>query len=274
MIRAFFEAIKEFTSDELKEKIGTEGMSFGNEMLLEVGIDTALGSIPMVGNGFIAYKMSKEIENAKQLILHLYEKHDELEVYIRNLDEIGEQKADMILDYAFEKAKKTEQKDKIKYIANGISNILKTKELSFDISKLYLDTLDRLSLLDIAIVEYYANFFNQYGISNQQESVQSSFGITDEIYNGARINLRYSGLLETQSDKNLQPNIKSIESNISDIIDEVNSIIKYLSDPKKKYKGKKIRMDKINTRSSYKISKFGKDFYDYVLDMNENDIEL
>lgn len=273
MIKNLFDAIKGFTSDEIKERLGTDEMSFGNEMLLEVGIDTTLGSIPMVGNGIIAYKMRKEIDNAKQLILHLYEKHDELEIYIRNLDEIDELKADMILDYAFEKAKKTEQKDKIKYIANGVSNILKTTELSFDISKLYLDTLDRLSLLDIAIIEYYANFFNQYGTQNKKESVQSSFGITDEIYDGARINLRYSGLLETQSDKNLQPNIKNIESNISDIVKEINSIAKYLSDPKKRYKGRTLRMEKINTRSSYKISKFGNDFYDYVLDMNEKDIE-
>src|SRR5699024_7028764 len=101
-------------------------------------------------------------------------------------------------------------KEKIEYLVNGLELIFQNEELSFDIAYVYINTLNRLTVLDISLIKLYNKnilFRKQPDREpefNTYQDILTTFDITYEQYKAVQSNLYLMGLFETKTDQTLE----------------------------------------------------------------------
>ena len=259
--------------------ISQQGLETGMEMLGGVALDTGLGFVPAIGNAVSSYRTNRKIQNIEAFGKELSNRVDSLQNSVNNMEIDDKQRADAILDYALVSVESYTQGEKIRYLANGIDIIFKNSNISYDISYLYINTLNNLTILDISVLKIYTNnTYTNYGKLHEFNSYQDildKFNIEYEQYQGIQSNLYRMGILETQTDRLIEKDLSEIEKTVNAIekdVKNIHNIIGDLIDPKKSVKkipSLSARSPKIKSKDRYEISKFGRDFYQYFISENE-----
>ncbi|EJE4647778.1 hypothetical protein MKC07_003192, partial [Listeria monocytogenes] len=148
---------------------------------------------------------------------------------------------------------------KIKYMINGFANLTEIQNVSYDIAYLYYDALDRLSILDISVLELSYSVWVSMDVEKSYQDILDEFDIDIDQYHAVQSNLERIGLLENQYNAVLEKDIKSVVDKLNDLQKVVLSIQTSLSQPKKKMKDIKSKNEvKIKAKERLKISKYGK----------------
>lgn len=242
----------------------------------DVLMDTGASAIPGIGSAISSFRQNKKISNIERFTHGLAK---EIEVLKRRVNEASSKDKENymeLFDFAYESVQYYSQEEKIEMLSNGLINIIETDDVSFDISYLYINTLNRLTLLDLAVVKLF-NRHNSF-IDNSPvefesfEDVLNKFGIEYEQYQAIKSNLNTFGLLETQTDKSLSKDLATLEDKINRI-DQNSKIMNkdlggLISGKLQKTSNLRYKNFKIKSKDRYKISKFGTDFYQYFLNSN------
>jgi|SRR5690625_4016344 len=257
----------EGTQEFLTEHVTSEAMQFG----MEVGVDSFFNAIPLIGTTITTYRNKKQTKNLLIFIKELDKRIDSIQTYIKSKNERDKEIIDEIVNTAVDKSLQCKQDEKIEFIVHGLESILKNDDISFDVASLYFDTIDRITLLDIAVLKFYRSPFNpETGEARDIQLILDTFNINLEILQATRSNLRTIGLLETKTDKKIADDIEKIYKSLSKLTERVNLISSAFKNPKKasKVRDSTIKVEKIQSKDSFMISKFGRDFHDYFIDEN------
>lgn len=243
----------------------------------DVAMDTGASMIPGIGNAISSFRQNRKIDNIEKLTKNISDDVELLKQRVSDASEKDKENYMELIDYAYDSVELYSQKEKIDMLSNGLINIIKTDDISFDISYLYINTLNRLSLLDLAVVKLYNNQ-NQYIDDSPVEfesyqDILNKFGIEYEQYEAIQGNLNTLGLLETQTDQSLNKDLDTIEKQIERIDKNSETIIddldKLVSGKLKRVSKLKYERFKIKSKDMYRLSKFGRDFYRHFLNTIE-----
>ena len=243
----------------------------------DVAMDAGASMIPGIGNAISSFRQNRKIDNIEKLTKNISDDVELLKQRVSDASEKDKENYMELIDYAYDSVELYSQKEKIDMLSNGLINIIKTDDISFDISYLYINTLNRLSLLDLAVVKLYNNQ-HQYIDDSPVEfesyrDILDRFGIEYEQYEAIRGNLNILGLLETQTDQSLNKDLDTIEKQIDRIDRNFKTIVddldKIASGKLKRVSKLKYERFKIKSKDMYRLSKFGQNFYSHFLNTIE-----
>lgn len=267
------EVITEYGKEAAKihiKEIATKGSI---QLAATVGVDMAGSIIPGIGNAISSYRTQKQLSNLNTLIIELQKNIEEIKSNIEKQTKENKEILDSILEMVIIKVSNTNQSEKIKYMINGFTALTAVENISYDISYLYYDVLDRMTILDIEVLKLSYPFF--YSEENNRRSyldILNDFDIDYYQYNSIRDNLDRMGLLENQYDDTLEKDLDLLVKKVNDVNEAVASIQEALANPKKKMKklnnNSKIRL---KAKDQLKISKFGREFIEFFI---KNDSEM
>lgn len=276
-----FEMIRNVGAKGIGELIKEAGLSSGKELAAELALETAPELVPIIGNAVRSYRINHRFSRIETFIQELEKKIDELYTYNKNLSGDNKEKFNELLLFALDSVGEYTQKEKIEYLVNGLETIIQAEDISFDIGYLYINTLNRLSLLDIAVVKLYNNPHAYFSAENTNvefrnyQDILSAFKIEYYQYEAIRDNLYTIRLLERKNETNTKKDLKNIEKNLERLDKNISNLYSYLEtvikgrtkNPKlKKYDRGKV---KIETDDKYVISRFGRDFFRYFIRENK-----
>lgn len=278
-IDVFMQAVQSTVQNYGSHLLEAGGADVVRQMIGDVAIETGASVIPIVGQAISSYKVNKKISNLEKFINLVATRLDFFIERLNNSKLDDREKYSELLDFAYDSVGSYGQKEKIQFLVNGLETIVNTDKISFDIAYLYINTLNRLSLLDISVIKLYSppsRYFNNDQENENAEfktyqDVLDKFNITMEQYNAVRSNLNILGLLEKKTDQTLEKDLSELEDHIKRIdsnVKLIHSDLELIMNPKKKIsKLKKIKVQKIkiNADDKFVVSKFGKDFYKYFL---------
>lgn len=278
---AAFDILSQFLQTS-GEKIGGEllkaiDISDVTEIVSSVAIETGVGIIPILGNAYASIKQKKKIRRLEKLFELLQKRVDNFIERVETASFEDKEKYSELIDFAFESAQYYSQEEKIEFLANGLTTIIQIDNVSFDISYLYINTLNRLTLLDIAILKLYnkPRFYNEGEYKefefNTYEDILDKFNITVEQYRSVQANLGILGLLETKTNQVIEKDLDAIENQITRIDNNIKNIH---SDLNKIINNKNIRnvstiknkKERLKNKNRYTLSKFGREFYKYFIE--------
>lgn len=215
------------------------------------------------------YRQSKKIANINKLMEELNKNQQELSENFSKQTNENKEILDTIFEYIVERTEYTKQDEKIEYMINGYSELLKMENPSFDVAYLYINTLDQLTLLDIATLKLsYDLAYTFYDTEEPRsyEEILEEFDIDEAQYTAVRQNLFRMGLLENDYDNKIVKDWKSMVNAIDDIRKTTATLVSFAE-------GKNTKIKRLSSHSNVKtrardklmISKFGKDFIRYFL---------
>lgn len=254
------EALKEVVQDTITES------SF--EIASTVGIDMLGSMIPAVGGAISTYRTERKIQNIKKALEELNKRMDLIKENLLQKNENNKIKVDKIFELFFDKASETNQEEKIEYMVNGFVQITKAENVNFDIAFLYYDTLDRLTLLDIAVLQlsYQSGYYDDKDDVKTYRDILEEFNIEYSQYEAVRQNLLRMGLLQNQYDDASEKDLKNSIDAINDLYKTVKSMQDALSNPRKKMTKLKGNLNlKPKAKDRLRISKFGRDFVKHFI---------
>lgn len=256
-----------YGKDRLKEVAKSSIENEALEIVSTIGSDVAGSMIPGIGPAISAYRTEKKLKNMRQALSELDKKSDIIYENLSKKTEEDKIKIDIIMELLLEKASLTSQEEKISYMVNGFVHITKSENVSYDIAYLYYNTLDRLTILDIACLNLSYNIaYNPIDHNRSYQDILDEFNIDTSQYTAIRENLKRIGLLENQYDERMEKDINNVIDAINELYKAVGTTQDALLNPKKKFtkvkSGKKV---KLKAKDRLKISRFGRDFVKYFL---------
>lgn len=229
-----FEMIRNVGAKGIGELIKEAGLSSGKELAAELALETAPELVPIIGNAVRSYRMNHRFSRLETFIQELEKKIDELYTYNENLSGDNKEKFNELLFFALDSVGEYTQKEKIEYLVNGLETIIQAEDIFFDIGYLYINTLNRLSLLDIAVVKLYNNphaYFSAEATNvefRNYQDVLSAFKIEYYQYEAIRDNLYTIRLLERKNETNTKKDLKNIEENLERLDKNISNLYSYL----------------------------------------------
>jgi len=191
-----------------------------NDMIGELAVDTASSFIPGVYGAVNSFKRKRAEKNIVKFVKHLHEKHDFIIEQIEIKTQENNQKIDEMMYLIINHAMEEIQEEKIEYMVNGFAHLTEHDEFTEDFVLLYYDVLKQLRMVDIAVLKiHYNNKYTFYLESNEEresfQDVMVKHGLSYEQYLSVRENLRRLGLLEINSEDNVEENLKELQESIS-----------------------------------------------------------
>ena len=205
-----FETIRNVGVKGVAELIKEASLSSGKELAAELALETAPELVPIIGNAVRSYRMNHRFSRIETFIQELEKKIDDFSLYNETLSGDNKEKSNELLLFALDSVGEYTQKEKTEYLVNGLETIIKAEDISFDIGYLYINTLNRLSLLDIAVVKLYNNLLAYFSAEDTNiefrnyQDVLSTFKIEYYQYEAIRDSLYTIGLLERKNEKKLR----------------------------------------------------------------------
>ena len=270
LLNGIQEALKNKANEGTRELVTQNIEDAGMEFAMEVGVDAVFNSVPLLGPTLSTYNNKKANRNLKRLMSELEQKIDDIQESIKNKSARDQEIIDDIIYKAVNSAIKSDQQEKIEFIVNGLESILKNDDISYDIASLYFDTIDRLTMLDIATLQHFRNPMDMETAQVRDvQTILNKFNITLEIFQATKSNLRTYGLLETKTDKKVSDDLSNLNDVVNELTKRVNELTTAAKDPKKvkKVKTTNVRTKKIQSKDSYIISEFGRNFIDYFVEV-------
>lgn len=259
---------KETAKEQVKQVVTEEGV----KLAAMIGVDMAGSMIPGIGNAISSYRTQKQIKNLSVFIAELEKRMKEIQSNLKEQTEENKQTLDSVLEIVMEKAANTSQSGKIEYMINGFTNLTNTENISYDISYLYYDVLERMTMLDISALRLsYVPLMYMEDERKTYLDIMEEFNIDYYQYISVRENLNRMGLLENVYDDALEKDLNSMISNVNDLNKSVSSIQEALEDPRKMKRIIKLKKNtniKLKAKDSLKTSKFGRAFTEFFIESN------
>jgi len=273
--------VKSYLTEKIIEIVAINGTDVAKEAVKETlhngaletisgfGIDVIGGSIPGIGNAISNFRIKRQIKNLEVMVIELRKKTEEIKKNFDNQSEDNKILLDDIFAMVINKIADTSQEEKIKYMINGFANLAEIQNISYDIAYLYYDTLDRLSILDISVLELSYSVWVPINFEKSYQDILDEFDIDIDQYYAVQSNLERIGLLENQYNAVLEKDIKSVVDKVNDLQKVILSIQTSLSQPKKKMTSIKSKNEvKIKAKEKLKISKYGKHFIEFFIEQS------
>lgn len=237
LVETVIDVVKNKGEDWIKEQ--------GLSLLAETGLDLGLSIVPALGNALTSYKTNKAIRNLDYQIKLLIQKTDAIQQNLVDKSTEMKKQLDELFCYMFEKTVNENQKEKIKYFTNAFVNLTSYSEIDIDISYIYFDTLEQLTLLDIQVLlEISKGQFYDY--LNPDEEPNYSFNSTQ--LQAIKSNLNRLGLAENYFDKALSKDLKTT----NEVLEEIRTAVIELQE---RWDKPKVKIHSIKNRSKTKVSK-------------------
>ena len=262
--------IIEYGKEAAKARIKDVVTNDAAKLAAAVGIDMAGSIIPGIGSAISAYRTQRQLNNLNTLVSELNKKVEEIKLNFERQTEENKKTLDAIFEMVIYKAVNTNQSEKIKYMVNGYANLTAIQNVSYDISYLFYDVLDRMTILDIAVLKASYPFWGTEENRKSFVDVLNEFGIDYYQYEAVRDNLYRMGLLENQYDDALEKDLDLLVKNVNNLNEVVISIQESLANPRKKMKKLKNTKVELKAKDRLKISKFGREFVEFFI-KNYND---
>jgi len=229
----------------------------------ELAIDSISSFIPGVNGAINTYRRVQSEKNLRTLIYHLNDHYEELISNLNQQTKENREKLDKLLQFILEIVTDEYQEEKIEYMANGYLFLTKHDEITSDFVMHYYDMLKQLRMVDISVLQLY--YKNSYLVNDDEERetfehVMENHGMSYEQYNSVKDNLIRYGLLEVEVKDNVVKDIGELERGINKLV----SYIKHV-DKKGLKRAPKVSTVKVKqkTKERIKLSKFGRDFYEF-----------
>ncbi|MCI2190491.1 MAG: hypothetical protein LKK43_10995 [Lactococcus lactis] len=259
-LEGILEASKDFAKDKIKENVpsliqnGT--LQIGTEILGGAMVDT----IPVVGRILTNYYTKKQLHNTEVLLSELSKRVEEIEENLSSKTDDEKVALNDLMGYVYEKASQTIQDEKISYMLDGYINLTKIENVSADITYIYYDTLDQLTILDLSVLKFFFKkqvyFENIDGYDNYTE-LMKDFGIEDHQFQAVEKNLYRMSLLEDGGEDDT-------DKYFTNSMKQMNDNFKLLNSYASKGDARLLRNIKevkpYRTREHLRISQFGRDF--------------
>ncbi len=242
----------------MKQKINNLVETFGEptiEVVSELFLEGTAGALIPGLTSVLGNIRTKRLErNLMVFIKSLQADIESLNLKYNEISEKSKEKfkedfSEMIIDYIADER----DEDKIKYITNGIKNLLDDSK-NFDNTSLYFDTLKNLRNIDILILKKYDYKDQEYFFSNIHEIIEPLHVDFNE-FKFIREKLSRNGLLES--------NFDTEQVEINEILLELSKYLKELEKGKKINLPNKIKNIKVKKNETIKLSKFGRSFIDF-----------
>lgn len=209
--------------------------------------------VPGVGNLILSYKQQRTEKNLEMFISQIVARQDEFNERLNKLDPeklqaITKHYFEIVTDYVLD----VRQQEKINFIVNGYINLTNVSELNDDVVIMYYDTLDQLTLLDIAVLKsHHVKYFSE---ENNVKFLERLVPGQERLINEKLLRL---GLFSSQREKKMESNVQNMAA--------------YLQNVQKGKKNPKLKCDRIGVFDSYRFTNYGKSFLEFF--MNEHQIE-
>lgn len=233
----------------------------------ELTVDTVSSFLPGIGGAMSSYKRIRMEKNLTILINQIQKKQEKITDNLRKQTETNQKKLDELLQYIIEIVAEEYQDEKIEYMVNGYVQLTEHEQITSDFVMHYYDILKQLRMVDIAVLRlYYQNTYLFPADSEREDfrDVMDRHGMSYDQYNSVRETLRRYGLLELEIKDDTEDDMTKLESGINKIV----AFLEHIN------KGKKTRPPKVEkvkirqkTRESIKLSKFGRDFNNFFIEL-------
>lgn len=259
-LEGILEASKDFAKDKIKENVPSliqnGALQIGTEILGGAMVDT----IPVVGRILTNYYTKKQLHNTEVLLSELSKRVEEIEENLSSKTDDEKVALNDLMGYVYEKASQTIQDEKISYMLDGYINLTKIEKVSADITYIYYDTLDQLTILDLSVLKFFFKkqvyFENIDGYDNYTE-LMKDFGIEDHQFQAVEKNLYRMSLLEDGGEDDTDKYFKTSMKQMNDNFKLLNS---YASKGDARLLRNIKEVKPYRTREHLRISQFGRDF--------------
>ncbi|WP_313187364.1 hypothetical protein [Lacrimispora sp.] len=220
------------------------------DMLSGLVLDGVAGAIvPGVGNLILSYKQQRTEKNLEMFISQIVARQNEFNERLNRLDPDRLQKITnhyfgIVTDYVLA----VRQKDKINFIVNGYINLSDFQEFNDDAVIMYYDTLDQLTMVDIAVLK--SHHINYRGDSANREFLEQLMRGQQRLINEK---LERLGLFSSENQRKMDENVKNIGV--------------YLQEVQKGKKNPNLKYSKVWGSDSYRLTDYGRKFLEFF--MNE-----
>lgn len=224
------------------------------DMVSGIVLDGVAGAVvPGVGNLILSYKQQRTEKNLEMFISQIVTRQDEFNERLSNLDAEKLQKITnhyfgIVTDYVLD----VRQQEKIGFIVNGYINMANINDLNDDSVIMYYDTLDQLTLLDIALLKsHHVKYFRD---ERNNEYLEQLIPGQRRLINEK---LLRAGLLSSQNEKKMDSNVQNM--------------VTYLQDMQKGKKNVKLKYEKVWGSDSYRFTDYGRRFLEFFMNEYQND---
>jgi len=231
----------------------------------DILVDTTSSLIPGISGAVQGYKRARFERNITTFAEELYSQLDILRENLESKNVEQKEKIDRLYNYVMDYVIDEQQEEKIHYMVNGFVNITNHENITDDFILTYYDVLRELRMVDISVLRlmYNARYVFDKESSESFQDVMEKHGISYEQYESVRRNLQRIGLLTTKTELN-------INDDLEEIVDKFKELYKYLekaTDLKNKRPLPKLKPPKLKSRENLQLSKFGKDFVDFFINI-------
>ncbi|AMV11543.1 hypothetical protein GT3570_11475 [Geobacillus thermoleovorans] len=235
-------------------------------MLQGILIDAGASLIPGLYGVISGYKRVRFERNIQKFADELYSKIEEIKVNLENKTKEQKDKIDQLFGYVMDYVIDEQQEEKIKFMVNGFVNITEHDQITEDFVLTYYDVLKELRMVDIAVLRLM--YSSHYWINNDAEretyrDVMERHGLSYEQYESVRRNLQRIGLLTTKTDLSINDDLDQIYKAFK----ELYAYLDKLTNPRYKGSLPKLKEPKLKSKDSLQISKFGRDFVEFFLNL-------
>lgn len=256
MIGTFLDILQSQGSDFIKEQ--------GLSLISEIGFESVLSLIPTLGGAISVYRTSRAIRNLEIQVQQLAEYQGIIQKNLNIMSVEVRQELDKLFLYMLEKTVNEKQEQKIQYLTNAFINLTGYSEIDVDISYIYFDTLEQLTILDIKVlVEISKSRFYYYFNPDDQPDTT----INDEQFLAIKSNLYRLGLAENKFEKDLAEDLENTNATLEKLRKATIEIQEYLSksfSKKISIKNKiKAKVSDVKAKDKIVISKFGKEMIEF-----------
>lgn len=208
--------------------------------------------VPGVGNLILSYKQQRTEKNLELFISQIVARQDEFNNRLNKIEPEKLQKITghyfgVITDYVLD----VRQQEKIHFIVNGYLRLPETDILTDDTVIMYYDTLDQLTLMDIAVLKSHDK---RLATEENEQYMRNLLHGQKRLIHEKLLRL---GLVNSENEKKMDQNLQ----NIAD----------YLQDIQKGKKNAKLRCSKIWGSDSYRLTDYGRSFLEFFLNEKLNE---
>jgi len=236
----------------------------------ELIVDTLSSLAPGALGAVQSYKRTRFENNIKAFTEELHSKVNDVRENLESKSDEQKVQIDQLFQYVLDYVIDEQQEEKIQYMVNGFVNITEHEHVSTDFVLTYYDVLKEMRMIDIAVLKF---IYDARYISFDHESrdtyldILERHGINYDQYEAVRRNLVRIGVFTTKTDLSITDDLKEISKSFK----ELYSFLEKLSNPKPKSSLPKFKLKepKLKSKDKFEISKFGRDFVKFFLNIEQ-----
>lgn len=221
--------------------------------------------MPGISGAVSGYKRARFERNIKTFTEELALRIDEIRTNLESKTNEQKHKIDLLFNYVMDFVIEEPQQEKINLMVNGFVNITEHEVITEDFVLTYYDVLKDLRMVDISVLRLMYSARYIYEDNNEMfTDIMERHGISYEQYESVRRNIQRLGLLTTITDLKITEDLKGVIISIK----EIQNFLGKLTNPRNKSPLPKLKEPKLKSKDSLQISKFGKDFIDFFIDID------